>query len=187
MKPRYSVSLDLVWRVAEIEARRLNASTIEPVHLLLGLCKVVDLDLPELVSKDLPDRDEVLEELLREVRKVRTVFRASGLDAKIFRRKLRRVPPERRFAIDDGKRLRRSSLTKQIFANAEHFTLLGGSVVYPVHLLYATLLAKDDGRDTTLAELNVDKKRILTVAKREVLTPQLRNFSSSTREGTRWN
>jgi len=60
---------------------------------------VVDLDLPEFVTKDAPDRDEVLEELLREVRRLRTVFRAAGLDAKTFRRKLRRVSAERRLRL----------------------------------------------------------------------------------------
>ena len=84
---KHSASLILVWRVAEFEARHAKASTIEPTHLLLGLCKVVDLDLPEFVAKDAPDRDEVLEELLREVRRLRTVFRAAGLDAKT-------VPPQ---------------------------------------------------------------------------------------------
>src|SRR5881396_287718 len=84
MKSRHSNSLILIWRLAEFEARHLDTSTIEPTHLLLGLCKVVDLDLPELVAKDSPNRDEVLEELLRDVRKLRTVFRAAGLDAKAF-------------------------------------------------------------------------------------------------------
>jgi hypothetical protein len=143
---KHSPSLILVWRVAEFEARHAKASTIEPTHLLLGLCKVVDLDLPEFVAKDAPDRDEVLEELLREVRKLRTVFRAAGLDAKTFRRKLRRASPERRFALDDSERLRRSSAAKQIFADAEHFAQLGSSAVYPVHLLYATLLALKQAR-----------------------------------------
>jgi len=48
---KHSPSLILVWRVAEFEARHAKASTIEPNHLLLGLCKVVDLDLPEFVTK----------------------------------------------------------------------------------------------------------------------------------------
>jgi ATP-dependent Clp protease ATP-binding subunit ClpA len=187
MSITHSSSLVLVWRVAEFEARHAKASTIEPSHLLLGLCKIVDLDLPELVSKNAPDRDEVLEELLREVRRLRTIFRAAGLDAKMFRRKLRRSSPERRFALDDSERLRRSSATKQVFADAEHFAQLGSSAVYPVHLLYATLLAEDKHRDATLTEVNVEKKRLLTVSKREVLTTQLGSASSSKRERTRWN
>jgi len=118
---------------------------------------------------------------------LRTVFRAAGLDAKTFRRKLRRASPERRFALDDSERLRRSSAAKQIFADAEHFAQLGSSAVYPVHLLYATLLAEDKHRDATLTEVNVEKKRLLTVSKREVLTTQLGSASSSKRERTRWN
>jgi len=89
---KHSPSLILVWRVAEFEARHAKASTIEPNHLLLGLCKVVDLDLPSLLPR-YPRPDEVLEELLREVRRLRTVYRAAGLDAKTFRRKLRRLRP----------------------------------------------------------------------------------------------
>jgi ATP-dependent Clp protease ATP-binding subunit ClpA len=187
MKSRHSSSLVLIWRVAEFEARHQNASTIEPTHLLLGLCKAVDLDLPELVSKDLPDRDEVLEELLREVRKIRTIFRAAGLDAKTFRRRLRRASPERRFSLDESDRLRRSPSAKQIFADAEHFAQLGSGTVYPVHLLYAALLAEDKRRDVTLAELNIEKKRLTSIAKREVVMPQLGSASASKRARTRWN
>ena len=187
MKSRHSNSLILIWRVAEFEARHQNASTIEPTHLLLGLCKVVDLDLPELVSKDSPDRDEVLEELLREVRKLRTVFRAAGLDAKTFRRKLRRASPERRFALEDSERLRRSSSAKRIFADAEHFAQLGSNAVFPVHLLYATLLADDEHRDAILSGLNIQKERLLTVAKREVVGKQIGSSSPSAKARTRWN
>jgi len=187
MKSLHSDSLILVWRVAEFEARHSKASTIEPTHLLLGLCKVVDLDLPEFVSKNSPDRDEVLEELLREVRKLRTVFRAAGLDVKTFRRRLRRVSPERRFALDDSERLHRSSAAKRVFADAEHFAQLGSSVVYPIHLLYATLLADDSHRDVTLTELNIEKKRLLTVSKREVLPSHPGSASASNKARTRWN
>ena len=187
MKTQHSNSLLLVWRVAEFEARHLKVSTIDPTHLLLGLCKIVDLDLPEFVSKDSPDRDELLEELLREVRKLRTVFRAAGLDAKAFRRRLRRASPERRFSLDESERLRRSSAAKQVFADAEHFAQLGSSAVFPVHLLYAVLLAKDERRDAILTQLQIDKARLLIVAKRPVLLPQLGSTSGSKKEKTRWN
>jgi len=88
MLASHSSSLALVWLVAQFEARHLKASTLTPTHLLLGLCKIVDLDLTELVSKSAPDRDAVLEESLREVRKLRNVFRTAGVDAKQLRRTL---------------------------------------------------------------------------------------------------
>jgi len=148
---------------------------------------VVDLDLPEFISKEAPDRDEILEEMLREVRKLKTVFRAAGLDAKKFRRKLRRTLPEPRFTLEDSKRLRRSSAAKQIFSDAEHYAQLGSCVVYPAHLLFAGLLAEDNHRDTTLAELKIEKKRLLTVSKREIFGKQMDSGSSSTKARTRWN
>jgi ATP-dependent Clp protease ATP-binding subunit ClpA len=187
MKSKHSNSLILVWRVAEFEARNLKDSTIEPTHLLLGVCKIVDLNLTELVAKDAADHDEVLEELLREVRKLRTVFRAAGLDAKTFRRKLRQASPERRFALDDSERLHRSSAAKKVFADAEHYAQLGSNAVYPIHLLYATLLAEDQHRDATLLELKIDGKRMINLAKQEVLRAARGSASGSKEAKTRWN
>ena len=184
---KHSNSLILVWRVAEVEARHLKAPAIEPTHLLLGLCKVVDVDLPDLVSKASPQRDEVLEELLREVRKLRTVFRAAGLNAKTFRRRLRRVSPEGRFSLAESVRLSRSSAAKDVFADAERFAQFHRSSVYPVHLLYATLRAEDQHRDATLAELNIEKKRLMNGAKREVSIPQPGSGSESKKSRARWN
>jgi len=177
----------LVWRVAEFEARQAKASTIDSPHLLLGLCKVVDVDLPEFISKTASDRDEILEEMLREVRKIKTVFRAAGLDAKTFRRKFRRTLPEPRFSLEDSKRLRRNSAAKKIFAEAEHYAQLGSGMVYPVHLLYATLLADDENRDAILTSMKVEIKRLLTHSKREVLGKQTGVVSPSAKARTTWN
>jgi hypothetical protein len=187
MKPRHSTSLILVWRVAEAEARHLNASNIEPTHLLVGLCKVVDLDLPELISKNAPDRDEILEELLREIRRLRTVFRVAGVDARTLRRSLRCARQERRSLLQDSHRLRRTRAAKMLFTDAEHFAQLGNCAVYPVHLLYAMLLAEDEHRDSVLRKLRTDKKRLLEVAKRDALGVQIGLPSASQKERTRWN
>jgi hypothetical protein len=187
MKMRHSESLLLIWRIAEFEARQLKASTLEPHHLLLGLCKSVDLDLPALVSKKAPDRHEILEEFLREIRRLREIFRASAFDARVFRRGLRKVSAGNRFSTTESARLRRSPSTRQIFAHAERFAQLGSSEVYPVHLFYATLLAEDKTRDAMLTELSVEKTRLLSFTKREVSTPQLGSESASMKARTRWN
>lgn len=184
---KYPKSLILVWRIAAVEARNLNAISIEPMHLLIGLCKVVDVDLLEFVSKNSRDRDEVLEELLRETRRLRNVLHAAGLDAEACRRHLRRASPFRRLAQKDSERMHRSSDAKKVFADAEGLAKLGRGVVYPVHLLYATLLAKDAHRDLVFAKLKVDTKRLLTFAKREVLKPPTSSASSSKRRKARLN
>lgn len=187
MPASHSNSLALVWLVAQFEARHLKASTLTPTHLLLGLCKIVDLDIPELVSKNAPDRDATLEETLREVRKLRTVFRTAGVDAKQLRRSLRKTEPERRFELNESDRIRRNPAAKRIFMDAEHLAELGGGGVFPVHLLYATLLAEDEHRDSALTSLGFDKKRLLTVAKRQVLRPTIEQSGGSKKRRPHWN
>jgi hypothetical protein len=171
MKVRHSYSLILIWRLAELEARQLKASAIEPNHLLLGVCKSVDLDLPTLVQKDSPDRNEVLEELLREVRRLRTIFRATGLDARTFRRALRLKIGGNRIAPSEPERLRRSKAAKQLFADAEHFAEMANSWVFPVQLLFAIVSIDNEMRDDLLDELGVEPERLRKVAKREIAFP----------------
>ena len=187
MKVRHSDSLILIWRVAEFEARQLKASTIEPTHLLLGLAKCVDLDLPAFVSKDAPDRDEVLEELLHEVRRLRSVFRAAGLDAKAFRRRLRRASGGNRFSPSESDRLRRSPSAKRVFNEAEHFAELANCLVYPAHLLYAVLLTEDQNRDEVLVHIGVNRKSLQEAAKRVVLFRPNTTSPTSKKDRNRWN
>jgi len=160
MRARHSDSLILVWRLAEFEARQLKASTIEPAHLLLGLCKSVDLDLLAFVQKDSPDRDAVLEELLREVRRLRTIFREAGLDARAFLRALRKRSVGDRIASSQSQSLRRSKESKKLFADAEHFAEMANCVVFPVHLLYALASIEDELRVDLLDQLGVEPARL---------------------------
>src|SRR5665213_1007953 len=156
---RHSTSLLLIWQVAEFEARHLKASTIEPIHLLIGLSKTVDLDLIALVSTNVTNRDEVLEECLREVRRLRNIFRNANLNAATFRRQMRRASGEQRFSMEQSERLHRSVAARKIFTAAEHLAQLADGVVYPVHLLHTVLTTRDSQRDEVLNELGIDKKR----------------------------
>ena len=110
-----------------------------------------------------------LEELLREVRRLRNIFRAAGLNARAFRRRLRAKGGGNRFTLSEARRLRRSKNAKQVFVDAEHFAAIANSPVYPTHLLYAALLTDDESRDTIINELAIDKNRLRQVAKREAL------------------
>lgn len=169
MKIRHSHSLVLIWRLAELEARHLKASNIEPSHLLLGLCKSVDVDLTTVVSSDSPDRDGILEELLREVRRIRSVLRAAGLDARSFRRAYRRLKVSDRATPSDDNKLRRNGEAKQIFVDAEHLAAIGNSTVYPVHLLHALASAVDTERDELLGQLGISPHRLKKASAREAM------------------
>jgi ATP-dependent Clp protease ATP-binding subunit ClpA len=182
---QHSNSLILIWQVAEFEARQLKASTIEPVHLLLGLCKTVDLDLPDLISRNAPNRAEVLEECLREVRRLRNVFQDAKLNAAIVRRRLRRLSGERRFSLPESERLHRSDAAKKVFANAEHFAQLNRGIVYPVHLLYAVLGVEDEQRDQAMNELGIQKARLCEAAKHELFSQCDKTMAKT--DTARWN
>jgi len=187
MKAKHSDSLIIVWRIAQFEAKQLRASAIEPVHLFIALCKIVDVDLPELISKNMPDRNEILEESLRETRRIRTIFRVADVNAKILRRNLRRIFVREQSDARNPKPIRRSSASKDVFGEAEHFAEATNEKVYPVHLLYALMLSADKDRDTELAEMGISKKRLLNVAKRDVFTFRMQELSASKAARARLN
>lgn len=176
----------MIWQVAEFEARQLKASTIDPIHLLLGLSKTVDLDLAALLSKESPNRDEVLEECLREVRRLRNVFRNANLNATTFRRRMRRASGEQRFSLEQSERLHRSPAARKIFTDAEHLAQLSDGIVYPIHLLYTVLTAKDSQRDEVLKELGIDKRRLREAIRQELLSEH--GIAATTKnDKTHWN
>jgi hypothetical protein len=187
MKPRHSTSLLLAWRVAELEARHLKAPFLEPSHLLLGLCKMVDIDLTTLVPKETPGRDAVLEELLRETRRLREVFGKADFDARRFRRRFRQVLTTGSSVMEARGRLHRTDDAKDAFAEAERMACLGDATVFPVHLLHALLAAKDPARDEVLTELGTDKRRLREAAKRGVILRRDPAAASTSKDKTRWN
>jgi hypothetical protein len=165
MTKSHSDSLLFVWQVAELEARHLHAEQIEPIHLFVGLCKIVDVDLLALLSKETPNRDALLEELLRETRRLRTVFREADVDPCVLRRSLRRTcEGSHDVAVPKG-RLHRNDASKDAFADAEHFAEVSGSAVFPIHLLYAIVSTKDPSRDQVLSDCGFSLERLAATAK----------------------
>ena len=181
MKARHSDSLILIWQLAELEARHLHSPTIEPTHLLLGLCKSVNVDLPALFAENSPDRDEILEELLREVRRLRTIFVTAGLDACGFRRALRRQAGGRTSPPPEFQRLHRSKEAKQVFADAEHIAEIANCMVFPVHLLYAVLSSRDTTYANLMVRLGCNPERLQKVARREAMLGWLRDQAQAGR------
>jgi len=168
MTSRHSDSLVLVWQVAGVEARHLMSAEIEPQHLFLGLCKAVDVEIPDLVSKTLLNRNDVLEECLREIRRLRNVFKVSGVDARILRRRLRASYGKDSLEAVEAGPLHRSERARKVFFIAERFADLTNFVVFPVHLLHAVLSVEDRKRDSTIAGLGIDKESLVRHAKAEM-------------------
>jgi len=169
MKPRYSNGLMLVWQVANLEAKHLQAAFIEPAHLLLGLCKCVDIDLPVLIPSSVANREILLEELLREFRQLRDVFKSSSFDPMKFRRHYRTVLPKGSNGINStAGQLHRNDAAKDAFAEAEKVAAVSGGVVYPMHLLYVLLLEPDTQREKAMSAVGLNEARLLHVTKQHL-------------------
>jgi len=113
----------------------------------------------------------VLEECLREVRRLRNLFSAAGLNAAHFRRSLRRIPTKRDALASPAGALHRSQAAREVFAEAEHYAKLREGVVYPVHLLLAVLCTEDARRDRVLKEMGVNRERLHEAVAQESLGP----------------
>ena len=185
MQSRPANSLIMVWGLAEMEARRLNAHEIEPAHLLLGLCKIVDLDIGASVPDTVPNRKNTLEKLLREVRQLRDVFQAAEWDPKVFRRRLRQSLGAGRFVAKASERLHRSQAAKAVFSEAEQYAGIAGGTMLPVHLLYAVLVSKEKSQEALLSELAIDKQRLHQLAKYAALSTGVRGPGCS--DDRKWN
>ncbi|MBC9727908.1 protein kinase domain-containing protein [Streptomyces sp. TRM68367] len=83
---RYSQGTLLAWQLAAVEAAAGHAPAIEPAHLMLGVCKLGDSQLPASAAAA-PQA---------EIDALRTRFRRAGLDITAFRRRLRRHLAHRR-------------------------------------------------------------------------------------------
>jgi ATP-dependent Clp protease ATP-binding subunit ClpC len=157
---RHSDSLILVWNLAEIEARHKQSSQISPAYFLLGLLKVVDLDVARVVEGWYKERGDSLEEILTDVNAVRSVFSASGAQTKPVRRRLRGFLVDG--TIESPKKLRRDSESRQIFKNAES---MDPNTTRPIHLLVAILSADLDIVSKVLIDSGVDPRQLLNDAR----------------------
>ena len=170
--PGYSDSFVLMWRLADFEARQLEAELIEPAHLLLGICKSVDVDLTTVVplAGSLAERDEALEDLLREVRRLRRIFDNCAIDARRFRKAYRARLGRPVSGSPASALLHRSESSHAIFKAAEQ--LASGREVFPVYLFGLVLKVEDPVRDEVLGAQGVQFGALAQAAELEILAAQ---------------
>jgi len=170
--PNYSSSFVLMWQLADFEARQIEAAEIEPSHILLGVFKSVDVDLTTVVSGggSLADRDESLENMLREVRRLRRIFDNCALDARKFRKCYRDQLGESVSVSSTIGMLHRSEDSHTIFRGAGQ--LAAERRVFPVHLLGSVLKVHDPLRDDVLGEQGVQLETLEQATELEMLAAQ---------------
>ncbi|WP_326799488.1 protein kinase [Streptomyces sp. NBC_01808] len=115
--PLLSPGVMLAWQLAAAEAALGHAPGIEPAHLLLGVCKLGDGELPGPAAALI----RTLPPLLDELDELRGRFRRAGLEITRFRRRLRTSlarPAARPTGSGDGV-MHRTPAAREVFRRAE--------------------------------------------------------------------
>ena len=187
MKPRHSSSLVFVWQIADLEAKRLQAAFLEPAHLLLGMCKCVDIDVLASIPSSAPQREALLEELLREFQRLREVFWSAGFNAMRFRRHYRNVLPVGSAGLNVvSGNLHRTDSAKDVFHVAEKFAEISVTPVYPIHLLLSLVVKRDDARDEAMRVTGSDPSRLCQALKEQIVPRPAASFTKESRV-EQWN
>ena len=130
---KYSAATNLVWKVSALEAQNLKHQEIEAIDLLLGLLKIVDINIEENSSCD-------NHEIKDEIKELRDVFEISGLVTTKIRRRIRKetVHQHHKPNYKDGV-IHRSSIVKVVFKRAEALLSDKEMMIRPIHLLKSLL------------------------------------------------
>jgi ATP-dependent Clp protease ATP-binding subunit ClpA len=149
---RHSKSLELVWRIAELEALNLNQEMLKPAHFLLGILKVVEVDLSEILENQ---REEISEEIENDIADLKSCVGEFVVEITYARRFLRGILP-RGDKHPSRERLQRSKSARMVFRDAETSATKTRSPVLPTHLLMALLESQEAQIIAALEKVHVD-------------------------------
>jgi ATP-dependent Clp protease ATP-binding subunit ClpC len=154
----YAPSTVLAWNIAAIEAKSGHATEIEPAHLLLGICKLCDLDIDRFCPKQIRDSRNQRQEFQKDVQILQQWFENWGLDPTLFRRRLRtRMMRTDRNVIHEGI-MHRDALSRDVFERAEEISALQAIddvIVRPCHVLQSLFEQPDTPWDSLLADMGI--------------------------------
>ncbi|MGM0457165.1 MAG: ATP-dependent Clp protease ATP-binding subunit [Cyanobacteriota bacterium] len=153
----YAPSTVLAWNIAAIEAKSGHASEISPAHLLLGLCKLCDLDLERFCPRQIRDNPMQKRDFRSDIQVLQQWFDTWGLDRSNFRRRLRsQISSASPLPVHQGI-MHRDAHARQVFARAEELSALqclDEAVVRPYHLLQSLCELSNTPWDDLLSEMS---------------------------------
>jgi ATP-dependent Clp protease ATP-binding subunit ClpC len=153
-----------IWAAADAEAQGAHHEEIQPAHLILGVCKAVDLPLDVAIGVNLDDAGNIVDELRQGIADLKRVFADLQFDSTTFRRKLRVRLGEGTRADAVAGQLHRSRPARDVFKRAEN--LAGGtSDVKPLHLLLALLEIENSPWAEVFVDMNVDPSKLAEAAR----------------------
>lgn len=133
---RHSDSLLIAWRLAELEAANLHCAELEPEHYFLALLKLVELDVAAILAENTTLSDQLIQQEVCSVLKLASCLATAGLETTQIRRRLRRALPRGSKSEKVDTHLRRSGLSREVFAEADQVAAQTTcEMIEPLHLL----------------------------------------------------
>jgi ATP-dependent Clp protease ATP-binding subunit ClpC len=165
-----SISISILWLLAEREASSGGFETILPKHFWIALCKAVDLD----VSAFLKNADEKLRHctpiILGELDTVRQVLAEASIPSQRFRRNLR-ASLGRGEHSNGQLPLHRSQDVRTAFRRAGRLVQDDASDLLPIHLCYGLISLSDPTLNEALESCGSNGPRL-----KEAINQQLVRF-----------
>jgi ATP-dependent Clp protease ATP-binding subunit ClpC len=165
-----SISISILWLLAEREASSGGFETILPKHFWIALCKAVDLD----ISAFLKNADEKLRHctpiILGELDTVRKVLAEASIPSQRFRRNLR-ASLGRGEHSNGQLPLHRSQDVRTAFRRAGRLVQDDASDLLPIHLCYGLISLSDPTLNEALESCGSNGPRL-----KEAINQQLVRF-----------
>ncbi len=154
-----AVSLDICWSLAEVEAAHAGFPEIGLAHFWVGVCKAVELPVPELLKAGSPELQALEGQVEADFLEVREAFTAAGLVPKPLRRAIRAEVGRRsgKFA----RPLHRSPALREVFKQSAGLASLDGGRLRPAHLLVALVGQWEPMVSAAVTRLGLDSYQIL--------------------------
>ena len=163
--PMTSPSLDICWILAEAEAAHAGFSEIGLAHFWVGMCKAVELPVPELLKAGSPELQAMEWQVEADFLEVREAFSGAGLAPTVLRRAIRAEVGRRsgKFA----RPLHRSPALREVFKQGAGMASSDGGRMRPAHLLVALVGRWESVVSAAVTKLGLDSYQVLqSVAER---------------------
>ncbi len=154
-----SISVTILWSLAESEALSGGFETITPRHFWIALGKAVDLDVTAFLKNAKEEIKQLEPFIERELSTVRQVLAEAGLPPQKFRRSLR-ASLGRGDHSNGQLPIHRSQGVRTAFGRAGRLVKDDESYLLPIHLCYGLLSLNDPALDTVLESCGSSAVRV---------------------------
>jgi ATP-dependent Clp protease ATP-binding subunit ClpC len=147
-------SLDITWSLAEAESAHAGFAKIGLTHFWIGLCKVVEVSVPELLKAGGPDLQAMEGQVEADFKELRDAFAAAKVSTTKLRRAIRAELGKKGHLAE--RPLHRSPELRRCFKEGLSMAHGDGGRLRPAHVFAALVNHGDPAVDEALMKLGLD-------------------------------